>query len=450
MNTIPTNWLRSSTARRGEAVAIRDEAGRELTYAALLAEAGALAARIEAEAGHGAVCVLDLEPGIDHARSLHASMLAGRTFQTLRPALPAAERARALEGIADALLIDPDWLGTGVPEGASGSGAGGGDRLVPGGDPDPDAVATRLLTSGTSGPRRAVPLTYANHFWSAAASAHNLGVEPDDRWLCCLPTDHVGGLAILLRSAIYGTTAVVHSRFDAERVASALASAEATMISLVATQLRRLLAIGAEVERARVILVGGGPVPRSVLDAAFERGANVVQTYGLTEAASQVCTLSAADASTKRGSVGRPLLNVELGIDNGQLVVAGPMVSPEAGALLYTGDLGAFDEDGFLWIEGRTDDLIVSGGENVNPTIVEEVLRVHPAVAEAAVVGRPDEEWGESVTAVLVARGEAPSADALAEHCRAVLAAHEIPKRFEFVAELPRTKTGKLLRRELR
>jgi o-succinylbenzoate---CoA ligase len=463
---IPTDWLRHRARSRPEVVAILDQDGRALSYSQLHARAEHAATALR-ESGAGS-CLIEQAPGVDHAISLHAAMLAGVPFQSLRPALPGAERAAALAGLERPVQFDPGWLGewpeggqhrraNGQPDGR-GTGGPAGPRLAAagaGGWPPPaaDDVLCRVLTSGTSGPRTPVELTYGNHFCSAAASAFNLGVSPSDRWLCCLPVDHVGGLSILIRSLIYGTTAIVHDGFDAERVATALGG-EVDIVSLVPTQLQRLLELGAPLDRPRLILLGGAPVPAASLAEALERGANVVQTYGLTEACSQVCTLAAADASRMRGSAGRPLLGTEVAIAAGEIVVRGPTVAPGAAGpdgWLRTGDRGRIDAEGFLWVEGRADDVIVSGGENVAPEEVEAALRGHPSVIEAAVVGRPDPEWGSAVTAVVVAApGTDPTEAELIDHCRGTLAAHKLPKAVEFAAALPRSASGKLLRRELR
>ena len=213
-----------------------------------------------------------------------------------------------------------------------------------------------MLSSGTSGEPKPIELTGANHLASAMASAANLGVEEDDNWLCCLPLNHVGGLTILIRSAVYGTAATIHDGFDTDRVAAAIGSGEISIVSLVSTQLVRLLDAGAAVDRPRLLLLGGGPVPADVLDEALDRGATVVQTYGLTEACSQVCTLAPSEARTRAGSAGRPLPGVEVRIESGEILVRGPIVALGAVAedgWLHTGDLGRIDPDGFLWVEGR-------------------------------------------------------------------------------------------------
>ena len=160
------------------------------------------------------------------------------------------------------------------------------------GEHDLDAVCCRILTSGSSGHPRPIGLTYGNLLWSAVGSAFNLGVEPTDRWLCCLPLFHVSGLSIAVRSVIYGTTAVVHDGFDVDRVAASLEGDGITMISLVATQLAACSRPGVDLLPLRAVLVGGGPVPEDVLEEAIGRGATVVQTYGMTETASQVTTLA--------------------------------------------------------------------------------------------------------------------------------------------------------------
>ena len=307
---------------------------------------------------------------------------------------------------------------------------------------DPPAGAgTVIFTSGTTGAPKPVLLSAANHEASAIASAWNLGVDPDDRWLCCLPLWHVGGLSILHRSAIYGTTAVLHDGFDSARVRGELAGGAITQVSLVSTMLRRLIDAGmSEWPGLRAALVGGGPIPGDLLEWAESRGFPLVPTYGMTETASQVVT------------GGRPLLGVELRLgDGGEILVRGPMVAAgaaDADGWLHTGDRGRLDGDGSLHVEGRLDDVIVTGGENVAAAEVEEALLAHPAVADAGVVGRPDPEWGEAITALVVVRGEVGDEELLT-HCRARLPGFKVPKAIERRAELPRNAAGKLVRGRL-
>jgi O-succinylbenzoic acid--CoA ligase len=386
------------------------------TYAELDAEVAEFARGL----GDGAVHAV-AKPGADFVRALHAARRVGAVLVPEDPRETAAEIRRRRAAVA---------------------------ALAPAGD-----AQTVLFTSGTTGAAKPVVLTRANHDASAIASAWNIGVDPDDRWLCVLPLHHVGGLSILLRSAMYGTTAVLHERFDAESAVAAVESGEVTLASLVPTMLRRVRAAGmSRPGRLRAILLGGGSVPRDLLEWAAAVGLPVLQTYGMTETASQIATLRAGEAVAHHGSAGRPLLGVELRIaGDGEVLVRGAMVA--AGAVgpdgwLHTGDRGHLDEDGFLHVEGRIDDVIVTGGENVGAVEVEDALLAHPAVADAAVAGRPDREWGEAVTAWVVLATHVADGE-LAAHCRGRLAPHKVPKAFVRVDELPRNAAGKVVRSRL-
>ena len=294
-----------------------------------------------------------------------------------------------------------------------------------------------------------------NFLWSAIGSAVALGVHPDDRWLCAMPVSHVGGLSILLRSTIYATTALVHERFQTERVLAALRGGEVTVVSLVATMLARLLDAGLrQPPRLRCALTGGGPVGTPLLRRAHAAGVPVSTTYGLTEACSQVTTTPiAAVEDGSRSS--RPLFCARVRIAaDGEIMVAGPIVAAEArdsDGWLRTGDLGAFDEAGGLRLTGRKAEVIVTGGENVAPAEVEAVLEQYPDVLEAAVVARADGRWGEAVTAIVVARpGHVIDREALRRHCGRALAPYKVPKQILLSDKpLPRTRSGKLVRGRL-
>jgi O-succinylbenzoic acid--CoA ligase len=325
---------------------------------------------------------------------------------------------------------------------------------------DLEALHSIVYTSGTTGRPKGALLTYGNHWWSAVGSALNLGLLPDDRWLAPLPLFHVGGLSILVRSVVYGIPAIVLERFDEGEVNRAIDRERATIVSVVAAMLQRML-----VERGdrpyppwlRCVLLGGGPAPRPLLEECARRDVPVVQTYGLTEAASQVATLAPEDALRKLGSAGKPLMPTELRIDRGEILVRGPTISPgywnrrsgRDDGWLRTGDLGRLDDEGYLYVLDRRDDLIVSGGENVYPAEVEAVLLAHPLVEEAAVVGRHDERWGAVPVAFVRAVGDV-STDELRAFCRERLAAYKVPGEIRLVEALPRNAAGKLLRRELR
>jgi len=437
------NWLSQRAQTCPDRCALIAD-GATLTYAELEREATGTARRLAARgARRGGTVALTLPAGLQYVVLVHALMKLGAVLYPVNTRLSPAEVDAQLEGLGPVLRVN----------GSPSLGLTEADLPLLG-EHDLDAVHCRIHTSGTTGGSRPVELTYGNHLWSAVGSAFNLGVEPTDRWLCCLPLFHVGGLSIVMRSVIYGTAAVVHDGFDVDRIAASLEGDGVTVMSVVPTQLRRLLEADVDLLPLRAVLVGGGPVPADVLEEALERGATVVQTYGLTETASQVTTLSPAEARTRAGSAGRPLLTTHLRIQEGEIWVQGPTVArgvADEDGWLHTGDLGEIDDEGFLYVTDRLGDLIVTGGENVLPTEVEEVLRLHPEVADAAVVGRADPEWQEAVTAVVVLRrGAEVSADELRAHCGGSLAGYKVPKRVEFVSELPRTVSGKLMRRELR
>ncbi|RRR65563.1 MAG: o-succinylbenzoate--CoA ligase [Candidatus Viridilinea halotolerans] len=339
-----------------------------------------------------------------------------------------------------------------------------------------DALHTIIYTSGTTGRPKGAMLTAGNHWWSATASLLNLGLRDDDRWLALLPLFHVGGLSILLRGAIYGMPVVLHERFAPEAALAAIEHDGVTIASLVAVMLARMLDAAGErplPPHFRCALLGGGPAPRPLLEACAARGVPVVQTYGMTESASQAVTLSPTEALRKLGSAGQPLLPLELRIihegqtvppgDVGEICLRGPMLTsgyyqrPEATAAalrdgwLHTGDLGYCDAEGFLYVVDRRDDLIISGGENVYPAEIEAVLLGHPAVAEAGVIGIEDAQWGAVPVAFVVCKTNAiPNAAELHAHCCEQLAAYKVPRAIHFVASLPRTAAGKLQRRLLR
>src|SRR6478672_1253725 len=378
-----------------ERVALQAD-GSEVTYAELEAEATWVARRLAAYGvRRGAKTALTIRPGRQQVVLVHALMKLGAVLLPLSPRLSDAERAEILA--AEAPEIDPSDPAAQLTQTEA--------DLPLLGEHDMDEVHSRVLTSGSSGAPRPIPLTYGNHLFSAVGSAFNIGVDPADRWLCCLPLSHVSGLSIVMRSVIYGTGMVLHDGFDVERVRRSLAEDGVTITSLVSTMLVRLLDADVDLSGPRAILVGGGPVPADALEEALGRGATVVQTYGLTETCSQVTTLAPADARRKIGSAGRPLLTTHLRIQGGEILVQGPTVAPgcaDGDGWLHTGDLGHIDEEGFLYVKDRIDDLIVSGGENVVPAEVEQVLLRHPEVADAAVVGREDPEWQQAVTAVVV------------------------------------------------
>jgi o-succinylbenzoate---CoA ligase len=437
------NWLAQRAQTSPDRTALTVERA-STTFAELEAEATWVARRLAAQGvRRGATVALTMPPGREMVVLIHALIKLGAVVLPLNPRLTAAERADVLS--AERPLVELSDAGELTQTEAD---------LPLLGEHDMDDIHCRILTGGSSGAPRAIGLTYGNHLWSAVGSAFNIGVQPDDRWLCCLPLSHIAGLSIVMRSVIYGTAFELHEGFDTDRAGAALERGDVSVASLVPTMLIRLLEAQANLSGPRAILIGGGPVPEDALEEAVGRGARVAQTYGLTEAGSQVTTLGPADVKRKLGSAGRPLLTTHLRIDDGEILVQGPTVAPgcaDADGWLHTGDLGRIDDEGFLYVEDRIDDLIVTGGENVVPAEVEKVLLRHPQVTDAAVIGREDPEWQQAVTAVVVLREDAElPTEELRRHCAGELAGYKVPKRIEIASALPRTPSGKLLRRALR
>jgi O-succinylbenzoic acid--CoA ligase len=378
-------WLPRAAARRPGRVAVDAPEGA-LTYAELLERARRA----------GATVPIDHPPGLDFAVALHGCLLAGVPAVPVDPRLGEREREALLAGLPP---------------------------LAPG------DVALVVHTSGTTAAPRPVELSLGNVLANALGSAVALGLDEDERWLCPLPLSHVGGLMVLLRSVIYATTAIIG---PAERATDD----DATLASMVPTQLKRLLDAGARPGASlRHVLVGGAAATPALLARAQDAGWPVAETYGLTQACSQVTV------------EGHPLPGVTVTIaDDGEILVEGPTVA--GGGVLRTGDLGRLDERGRLAVTGRKADTIVTGGENVAPAEVEAALLEHPAVTDAAVFARPDPEWGEAVTARVVLRAAAEPED-LRRWCGERLARFKVPKAIEVAEALPRTPSGKLLRREM-
>jgi o-succinylbenzoate---CoA ligase len=412
-------WLDVAARERPEGAAVNG-----VSYASLLRLADAWALQLlDKGVGIGDRVATTLS-GLDFAVLLHALPRIGAVLVPVNTRLTEAERAAVLDSARPALVLDRPLEIDIEPHMAAECRS----------HVDPDEVFAVMHTSGTTGKPKPVELTYGNFHASALANAANLGVAPDDRWLCCMPLFHVGGLSILTRSAINQTEAVIHHGFDVDRVNKALADEQITLVSLVPTQLSRLLDAGAKAPHLRAALIGGGPIPRDLLTRApFP----VIPTYGMTETCSQVWT-------------GKPLPGAEIANGpDGELLIKGPMVAPKSIAedgWLHTGDRGHIDEQGNLTVEGRIADTIVTGGENVAAAEVEEALLTHPAIADAAVVGRPDPEWGQAVHAFVVVVGDASNLDA---HLRERLAGYKRPKQIHQVDEIPRNAAGKLLRRLL-
>jgi O-succinylbenzoic acid--CoA ligase len=433
--------------------------------------------------------------GLDYVAMVHALARLGGILVPLNTRLTVAELRWQLHDVRATLLVsDVRDAGTAAEIGREHPEL---PRALFGEEPHAGAVALRALpaadiplrtlidlhatqailyTSGTTGRPKGALITYGMQWWNAIGSALNLGHDPDDCWLACLPLFHIGGFSILMRSVIYGISVLVQEQFEPVAVNRAIAEDRVTILSVVAVMLQRMLAASGEDARypptLRCVLLGGGPAPRALLDDCAQRGIPVVQTYGLTESCSQAVTLAPGDALRKLGSAGRPLLPVQLAIQRdgepvppgevGEIMLQGPTITPgyagqpEATARAFrdgwfaTGDLGYLDAEGYLYVLDRRTDLIVSGGENVYSAEIEGVLQAHPAVAAAGVCGQPDPQWGQRPVAFVQLRaGSAASADELLDYAAQRLARYKVPQTIYFTDRLPYNSSGKLLRREL-
>lgn len=335
-------------------------------------------------------------------------------------------------------------------------------------------VCSIMYTSGTTGNPKGVLQTYGNHWWSATGSALNLGLHADDAWLCAVPLFHISGMSILMRSVIYGIPVYLQEGFSEDEANQLLQSGKITIMSVVSAMLNRMLRnIGNEKYHGnfRCMLLGGGAAQRRQLELCKEKGIPVFQTYGMTETSSQIVTLAPEDSMRKLGSAGKPLFPSQIQVINqndekaapheaGEIFVKGPNVTKGylnrkaaneeafSNGWFRTGDLGFFDEEGFLFILDRRTDLIISGGENVYPAEIEDVLMGMPGVVEAGVTGVEHSIWGKVPYAFIVSEGEISEEDVLG-FCRKKLAAYKLPKRVFQIEALPRNGANKILRREL-
>jgi O-succinylbenzoic acid--CoA ligase len=453
-----------------------------MTFAELDRRAAGIAAHLRAEgvARGDFVAVLGAN-SLAFACAVFGIMRAGAVLVPVNSRLTATEIGRQLHDCGARILLASGGSGLGLPLGVRTLPLSAFDARAPeiGGSPtevDLESLHSVIYTSGTTGTPKGAMLSNGNFFWNAAGSAFNLGLREDDCWLACMPLFHVGGLSILIRGVLYGMGVEVHEGFDPERVNGALLSGRVTIVSLVATMLQRMLELhgGGYHANLRCVLLGGGPVPSALIQECLRRGIPVAPTYGLTEAASQVTTLLPSDAGRHLASAGRALLPVSIRIERedgeeclpeepGEIAVRGPTVTagylgrPDEtaralrGGWLHTGDFGYVDQGGYLFVIDRRDDLIVTGGENVYPAEVESVLETHPSVKEAGVFGVADPTWGHEVrAAVALNDGYTFDEAGLIEFCRERLAGYKVPRRIEGLHELPRTASGKLLRRQLR
>jgi O-succinylbenzoic acid--CoA ligase len=450
---------------RPEAPAVVERGAVALTWAALDARAGSVADAVRADGvrPRDRVALLADAPAAMLA-AIVGVLRVGAVAAPIPAGLTLREQGAALRSVQPALVVRVASL-EGRP--APGDLTGG-----PPAARDPEGPAVVVLTSGTTGAPEAVVLSH--RAMAASAASWLAALPPVTGWVLALGLGHVAGLGIAWRALCDGVPVHVVPRDDpAALLAAARADPAPSHVSLVPTQLARLLeaaasrsSVAAPPATLRAVLVGGGPIPAVLVSRAIDAGWPVVPTYGLTQTASGATALATTEARRHPGSAGRALPGTRVEIAEpgpdgvGEILVTSPArASGTVGGdpatpdePVRTGDLGRLDADGRLWVVDRRLDRIVRGGENVAPAEVEAVLQEHPAVAEAAVVGRPDRDLGGVPVAAVVLRADLPppSDDELAAHARASLAGFKVPAGFLRLDALPRTPGGKLRRAGLR
>ena len=476
----------------GNRVALGSRPGG-LTYAGLLDQARRVAS-VVAEAGAGRLVSVAQNSAVLPAL-LFGSGLAGVPFVPVNYRLADEQLRAILARTAPAVaIVDDDAVGrvSGVDgltvlspsalEARLGAAAPAAAGFV-----DPDEIAVLLYTSGTTGEPKAAVLRHKHLASYVISTVEFMGAGDDHAALVSVPPYHVAGMATILTSVYGGRRLVYLPQFDPQRWVDVARDEGITHAMVVPTMLGRILDVvearGEKLPSLLHLAYGGGRMPTPVLERALELlpAVGFVNAYGLTETASTIATLNPDDhraafesddpaVRARLGSVGRPLPTLELEIRNpaghplpagerGEIFVRGEQVSGEylgrsaltADGWFPTNDGGWLDEGGFLFVEGRLDDVIVRGAENLSPGEIEDTLVTHPAVAEAGVVGIPDDEWGETVAAAVVLQpgGEA-TVEELQDWVRARLRSSRTPTVIQFRPELPYNETGKLLRRVLR
>lgn len=475
-----SQWLAQAAQKHPSTIAL-DDGDLRLDYRSLARRAAARAAHLRALGiGRGDRVVLPVQTTIETTLWIHALLWLGAPVIPVSPTLrPGAIEAiwRHLEPRA-LIAGDAGWLAAakgreqapedGVVVDATQpiDAAGADPALLP--CDDASRVATILLTSGSSAAPKAVPLTLRHHAASAFAVARRLGLDASDRWLLSLPLNHIGGLAVLLRSVIFGSAVVLQRRFDAHEFGERIARDRITLSSVVPSMLDDLMRSGTPLPPGplRGILVGGARTGPGLLSRARRAGWPVIPTWGMTETASQLATPGIEAAARMKHPAHEapplpPLDGVEVrNAPSGRLQVRGPMVfdgylgdpapGPDADGWFTTGDRGVIESDGSVRVLGRADDVIISGGLNVHLDAVARQLADCPLIAEAATAAVDDERWGQRIAAAVVASDPAESPEgllgALDRWARRNLAPEERPVRWRIVERIPRSSTGKPIR----
>ncbi|MFT3663123.1 MAG: long-chain fatty acid--CoA ligase [Gordonia sp. (in: high G+C Gram-positive bacteria)] len=488
-----SSWITRRAERTPNAVALIDApTGTETTYAALADQAARRAAALRTRGVRRGDRVMIL--GLNSTTQLATMFAVARLGAVSVPVnfrLGPAEIAYLISNAAPALLLHDDVFAPLAADSAEAA-----PRAVDlvhldaldepedsFADEEPvgaDDVAMLMYTSGTTGKPKGAMLTHGNFEWNAINMlVAGEGLTPRDRTLAVAPLFHIGGLGLYVLPILYsGGSVVVAPAFDPAQTLKMLADFRITVHFMVPAMWAAMTKVpdfdDHDLSALRCLLCGGAPCPLPVIDFYQGKGLTFMEGFGMTELSPTACVLESRYVRSHAGSVGRPVLHVSARIvddedrdvatgEVGELLIAGPNVfagywglpavsaHEKRGGWFHTGDLARRDAEGFVTLVDRKKDMIATGGENVYPIEVEQVLFAHDDVDDVAVIGLPDETWGEAVTAIVTLRdGATAAADDLIAFCRSRIAAFKSPRRVEFVDALPRNATGKLLKRSLR
>lgn len=315
-----------------------------------------------------------------------------------------------------------------------------------------------ILTSGTTSLPKCVQLTYNNFFNSCSNWNKFLEFKEKDQFLCCLPLNHIGGLAVMLRALLFNFSVNLISTFDPKEVLTTIKKNPITIISLVPTMLKRILDFDdglEELQKINWILLGGGPSPNSLLDLCIENNLNIVKVYGMSETCSGTVVLKLLDEPQNKIYAGRPFKGTKVSIEKGQIYFSGPVVMHgylgelKSNGFHKSGDLGRVEEDNLVFLDIRRKDLIISGGENINPIEVEEAMMKIDYIIDAAVTSERDETWGQTVIAYFVSDSNDLNCELITQNLKQTLAPFKIPKKMTQVSKIPRNELGKIIYHKL-
>ncbi|WP_432775307.1 o-succinylbenzoate--CoA ligase [Limosilactobacillus reuteri] len=463
------NWLLKQAATQPNQIAI-DDGNERLSFAELKKQVEVLVGKIDHLNPGSRVGLLATNTLMSYKLAL-AIMCSGRTIVWLNWRLAGEELERQIKdsGLQLCLVENSLWR-SGMTNPFKSYSA----FLITNADPGElipvfksDWVASIMYTSGTTGKPKGVLQTFGNHFYSAVSSALNLGLSSADKWLCVAPIFHISGFSIIMRGLIYGMTVRLVEKFRAEEIERILANETVTIMSVVPFMLKKLIQQQNKTNTHynsafRCMLLGGGTIDRETLEICLQRSIPVVQCYGMTETCSQIIALRSADALLKLGSVGQPLFSTQLKLSkDGEILLKTPALTPgylnlpdklpskTIDGWYRTGDIGHLDKEGYLYIDGRADEMLISGGENIFPQEVEQVYQRYPQVNEVAVVGQNDSVWGQ-VPVAFVVSDRRLSITKLMNYGYEHLARYKVPQHYIFVSELPKNASGKIRRFMLR